>query len=777
MANKLSVGSREVQTTPSSLMSRMGVVRGQTGDGFQVAADALGKSLDLIALQKAKIAEEKWKSKFSVDTYKTLKKYSQDNPLNLANYMNLAEGYQKESLASVPKRFEGWAEGQIGMQIAEDSSRISASVDHKERVDAVTLMDERQQILEEKMKDEMYDIPVNRLPEYFENSVFKPIADFMESRENLRSGLTANYLTGNMGKSADELAYEMLLKVEIAKELRLVRQLGDLALEAELEDITKRGYKGVNDQYTVNGIVETTRAQLKRVNADYLAGKNRGDIDWTTLTNIRPEDKKMAYETIDKYIDDYLNDRKLGALSALEHQKSQWDINLNKITNGGKGSVNDVSSPLQGDLTSSIFEMIPMDQELSKEDWDKLYEPAFIARAINTIGSQVLASSTITEEGYTIEGKPFNDSVQRIMDQLNNGIGFEDNDTNRKKIESSLQRFVFQEFTRIFTGDMKGTEGEVIYLEDIDFSRKPKPEGGYETNPSIEAVKHLAWKHKQILPQFDSFMKDIGSINLKDPENVLKAFQMAEIYNYVMTRDGVQPDLYPNGTEPILHTALMDLHEDRTNNPLLTQDGQSLIVEKFLSRINPTKTELDDKLTAVEEQWNVYQGKKWVVDRGNKDWFKTALKDYIVLNPEIEKLIKTKYLGVFDFFYQVPGILPDIPFTDMDRFEKRLPYGTSEWSEGQLNLFIDELVAGGIEEDMKYLLANSFDNPVQISNSNSQVYRSVGWKNGNIDLTPRTRGAVSAILRAGGPKGTEFDYRLTNMFKHSITQLDKYLRD
>ena len=132
---------------------------------------------------------------------------------------------------------------------------------------------------------------------------------------------------------------------------------------------------------------------------------------------------------------------------------------------------------------------------------------------------------------------------------------------------------------------------------------------------------------------------------------------------------------------------------------------------------------------------------------------------------------------MFDFFYQVPGILPDIPFTDMDRFEKRLPYGTSEWSEGQLNLFIDELVAGGIEEDMKYLLANSFDNPVQISNSNSQVYRSVGWKNGNIDLTPRTRGAVSAILRAGGPKGTEFDYRLTNMFKHSITQLDKYLRD
>ena len=264
---------------------------------------------------------------------------------------------------------------------------------------------------------------------------------------------------------------------------------------------------------------------------------------------------------------------------------------------------------------------------------------------------------------------------------------------------------------------------------------------------------------------------------------MLKLEQIAGVYSYIMTRDGQQPVIFPENIDRNLHIALMDYHEDRINSPLLTQGGYSLITEKFLSKINPTTQELDDKVAAVQEQWNVYDGRKWTVDRGNEDWFRSALKSWMIMNPEIKDMIMTKYLGVFEFRHDVPAFLPDIPFTDPSHLKEGREKYDAQWNEGTLELFIDELINGGIEEDMQYLLANSFDNVTQIKTSNSEVYRTKGWVSGDghafplIDLTPRRKGATSAFLRAGAPKGTEFDFKLTNVFKLSMGHLDKYLKD
>lgn len=52
MAKELTSGERQVFTTPSSLASRMGVVKGQSGDPVELATSELGKHLTLLQSKK-----------------------------------------------------------------------------------------------------------------------------------------------------------------------------------------------------------------------------------------------------------------------------------------------------------------------------------------------------------------------------------------------------------------------------------------------------------------------------------------------------------------------------------------------------------------------------------------------------------------------------------------------------------------------------------------------------------------------------------------------------
>ena len=79
MAKELTSGERQVFTTPSSLASRMGVVKGQSGDPVELATSELGKTLNFIAKQKAVQAEEKWKADVKVSSLETISIFSWSN--------------------------------------------------------------------------------------------------------------------------------------------------------------------------------------------------------------------------------------------------------------------------------------------------------------------------------------------------------------------------------------------------------------------------------------------------------------------------------------------------------------------------------------------------------------------------------------------------------------------------------------------------------------------------------------------------------------------------
>ena len=74
MAKELTSGERQVFTTPSSLASRMGVVKANAGDPVELATSELGKTLEFIAKRKSIQAEEKWKADVKVSSLEKISK-------------------------------------------------------------------------------------------------------------------------------------------------------------------------------------------------------------------------------------------------------------------------------------------------------------------------------------------------------------------------------------------------------------------------------------------------------------------------------------------------------------------------------------------------------------------------------------------------------------------------------------------------------------------------------------------------------------------------------
>ena len=138
----LKVGERKVYTTPSSLANRMGVVKGQTGDGFQYAANLVTKTIDAFAQRQAVIEDENWKNDYKLKTYESLSKFARDNPGSPSDYMAQSSSYIDTSVAEAPEKFRSWAKSYSGMMSAQNFNGISLQAIKNKQTQAVKLFNE-----------------------------------------------------------------------------------------------------------------------------------------------------------------------------------------------------------------------------------------------------------------------------------------------------------------------------------------------------------------------------------------------------------------------------------------------------------------------------------------------------------------------------------------------------------------------------------------------------------------------------------------------------------
>jgi hypothetical protein len=758
----LKAGERKVYTTPSSLASRMGVVRGQTGDGFQVASEALGNTINVFALRQAKIEEEKWKADFSIKGLDTILKYSFDNSLNLSGFTNAADGYIVQSVESAPKRFKGWAKQYLGLMASREANVIANAVIQKTQVEAINKLAEREQRMIEGFKEDIWKQSPTQgatgqsnpfsFTQWLEDVMFPSLADYSVSWENLKSTLDASMVdSGHMAGTVEELKYNISNIVDRARLIRDQKTLIDIAAESAKEG-KGLGYDSEYDEYDVISMMDQAMTSNENGIRMYEEGVSRGDIDSGMFTDIRPEDRKENAKLARAYNSEYGAENKSKELSASNKIKAQFKIIGDTLLNGQKNSILDVSNPspvieVDGISESTYEDRIPPGMEISDEQHEQFIKADKLAREVHQIGSSILKGKEVYKEGK--EYKVALGEIQRAI----NFIGFEH---PYHTAESLLKRFLFQEATRANTPD-----SQPIYLEDAEFQLEPMDQpdildeklrqmgagqtgvAGYKMNPSIEAAKMLAWEHGFITDGFNDWLSSAQWLTAKDPEDINKIAARAEAYAYIYDGAYGQTSTASKEINTNLHEALLNFHRARTEGKLLNLE---LNAQVFADRLNPEDSDLEKRIEAVDELWNQYdtKGKKYTVDRSSPDWIKSQLKNFINANADIKKKIHAKWLGVFEFRYRVPGWLPSTQ--------------QSKWNEENFDEFIQAVLDSGVEEDLKIMVARSAKSLAQLKTSNiHEVNRVSGFANEGAHV-----------------KGTEFDFLVWKQFMNLINKLDDY---
>lgn len=757
----LKAGERKVYTTPSSLASRMGVVRGQTGDGFQIASEALGKTIDVFALRQAKIEEEKWKADFSIKGLDTITKYAFDNKLNLSGFTNAADGYIAQSVESAPKRFQGWAKQYLGLMASREANVISNAVLQKTQVEAVNKLAEREKRMIEGFREDIWkqsptqgaaggSLPFS-FTQWMEDVMFPSLADYSVSWENLKSTLDAGMVSsGHMAGTVEELKYNISNLVDRARLIRDQKTLIDIA-DASAKQGKGLGYDSPNDEYDVISMMDQAMASNENGIRMYEEGVSRGDIDSGMFTDIRPEDRKENARLARAYNEEYGAEKKSKEASTSNKMKAQFKIIGDTLLNGQRNSILDVSNPspeiiVDGIKISTYEDRIPPGMEISVEQHDQFIRADKLAREVHKIGSTILKGKEAYKEGK--EYKVALGEIQKAIDF----IGFEH---PYHTAESLLKRFLFQEATRANTPDENP-----IYLEDAEFLLQPMDQpdlldeklrqmgagqtgvAGYKMNPSIEAAKMLAWEHGFITDGFNDWLNSAQYLNPKDPEDINKIAARAEAYAYIYDGAYGQTPLASREVNVDLHEALLNFHRARTEGQLLNLE---INAENFIARLNPEHTDLEKRIDAVNELWLQYdtKGKKYTVDRSSPDWVKSQLKNFINANEDIKKKIHAKWLGIFEFRYRVPSILT---------------HKQSQWNEENFDEFIQSVLDSGVEEDLKIMVAKSATSLAQLKTSNiHEVNRVSGFGNEGAHV-----------------KGTEFDFLVWKQFMNLVNKLGDY---
>lgn len=710
MAQELKVGERKVYTTPSSLASRMGVVKGQTGDPFQIAANNFGKSLDILAAQQAKIAEEKWKADFQINGYKTLSKYAFDHKLDLAGFVNKTDDYINTSVNAAPKKYQSWAKQYLGMMAAQEANSIKGNVLAKDQVTAINLNKENEDIVMGKIEDIVMQVKASDLTgnphldiiQVYENKIFPQVSELLASYENLKGGLSADLVdSGHMSLSLEEKQYQILKQIEEFRNKSIAKEWLDLAIN----DMAKGkglGYESEIDEYDVQSLMDTTVAHLNSEIQKFEDGESRGEIDKAMFTDLRPEDRQEIANNVRNFVNEYSERFKSADLSQTQVQKAQQEIFFSDAISGKanvpeRPTVNDTSN-----LITNISEIINFGHangwEFDDDKIQTLVNEFTFAKTVKNIGDTVLSRKV---EGEVIPGKTSFETAVGMIKKAHPDI----TDT---KIRSMLTKHIFQETSRSFTSD-----GSVIYSENMNMMLQELPAGGYVGNAAIETAKHVSWVHNVTDPALLSFFNSAKNLNMEIPENITALKNLSDVYAYTFQRKGQAPE----GVGGDLHLALLEFD----TNVQFGFFDMNEAAKIFTARVNKGAGDLDEKIALIEqimylpnEEINWYDIKRGDaglqgMTSGNPNWLRDHLKNWLgAMNPELKK--KWEILG---FKHEVI----DIPF--LGEFGE---FFETEWDEGDLDAMLDEVLANGFEEALKKKMAMFFNSESEIQRSKADSH-------------------------------------------------------
>tara|TARA_R110002020_G_scaffold18231_2_gene63997 strand:+ start:2922 stop:5087 length:2166 start_codon:yes stop_codon:yes gene_type:complete len=590
MAKELTSGERQVFTTPSSLASRMGVVKANAGDPVELATSELGKTLEFIAKRKSIQAEEKWKADVKVSSLEKISKMSQDYRYSPSDFINNATGFRDGLLESSPKAFRDWTRTYLAQIITSYSNQI---------IDATWKRDQKELLLKntESNKSEMSDMdsillqaPWQDHTKLFEEQFSARLQEMVDSYTAVYNSIPTAERTGM--PTPDEQSKMWKTELEQSRNLSIAQKMIHDAVEIDKQRIAEgilvgdeiNGWVGpsaVDDAlsllnemmlgYEMKGIVG--RKEIFEKNNTAAPGGMDGP--WSFIDLDQVERMTIKTNTI-IHANNLVKQYKTESAALTNHQQTVLSNNIELATSGGQGAINDTFSLLDKESDVKHF----VDTSLVGADQtqiDSVYDSWRTAKKIVSLFPQML------EKGAT-----FDSNIHSIMTELKqDGII-----ANKKEVELALANHYVGHFLLESTGSPYLDVTKVGFIED-----------GSPTNELI-AVGQFSKKFMKIHPSLHTILASAGSIDIEENENAI--LSLANVVGYLQD----QSALIPRDAKYEVWQPLLQLHRDlqylgaSQQGKLPTAMNKKHLLEMYKMKVNPDSTDLDEKLERINRAIN-----------------------------------------------------------------------------------------------------------------------------------------------------------------------------
>ena len=589
MAKELTSGERQVFTTPSSLASRMGVVKANAGDPVELATSELGKTLEFIAKRKSIQAEEKWKADVKVSSLEKISKFSQDYRYNPSDFINNATGFRDGLLESAPKAFRDWTRTYLAQLITTHSNQI---------IDATWKRDQKELLLKNTESNEseisrisslIMDTPWQDHTKLWEEINAATLQDMDDSYRAIYATIPTEFRNANM-PTPDEQLELWKKQLEGVRNASIATKIMHDAIEVDKQRIADgilvgdeiNGWVGpsaVDDAlvlikemmlgYEKNGI--TGRKEIFEKNGTAVPGGMDGP--WAYVDLDRVERNVVNHNTV-KIAEDIATKYKTESAALTNHQTEVLNNEIELFTNGSPGAVNDTFTLFNTEREVDNY-ITQNFLGASTDQIDKIKDSWRVAHTVVRHHKETLIK---IEDG----GQTFGNAVDNIVrESASMGIT-----VKKEDIELALADRMI--------GYMLGHMNNDPYL---DVSKVGFEENGNPTSELI-ALGQVSQRYGYIHPSLQSVLQSAGQINIKEnPEAIIS---LANVVGYLQDRAGA----VPANTDFSVWIPLLELNARlkflaaSPTGSVMTKDR---LLERYLMQVNPSRTDLDEKIATIDK--------------------------------------------------------------------------------------------------------------------------------------------------------------------------------
>jgi hypothetical protein len=567
----LTKGNREKVTSVSSIQSRMGVVDAYAGDPVSMAADAIGKSINVYAERMITIEDENYKADFKINTIKKIGDFAKQFNLDPEGFTNATNAYIEGIVSKAPKRFKNWSKEFASLKAAQEGDVIFNKKYNNDQIDAIKLNNATDAMFIDDNLRKIIGMNQSEFDDFWSTSLLPELGEIINSSTNLYNSLDPQFRSGL--PLPEEKMRKYKLAFEGARVNSSIQDLLSAAVEQDRIDYLEGNIPYGTGDTTLEKAVKEIKTNLLK---DYVKNpESLNENKFAVLTNSTTEERQEISESANTFIESFVN----------QQEKLQ-----KKIENQQQVNIDENHKQFMGNMQNYL---LPNSLQQLNIMTDRM---GFSVEQKSELTKQYNTSTVIESYGKkkTLNLETDIGSAYRL---LTDDFGYDD-----IKIEDVKKMMIDYKVIELINDDYVAEEGMPSQrnLSTIDFS--------YDISNDIASndlikISAFASRNGVVPSEVNEFINSATGLNYETEADRMQLAEIAYTVNYLTSRAGFAID----GLDQDLVLPLMDLHEQIKRMP---NNGvtEKTAYEYFFSKINKDSSirdEIDLKIDNVFENEDI----------------------------------------------------------------------------------------------------------------------------------------------------------------------------